>query len=357
MTVALIFGGRGYEREVSIAGAGFVYPRIPREKYKVIPVLITHDGRWMVTKKDFLEEGDYRSSPVNERPPELPDSPEFSIPVAPANLGDRQGLLSPCGFLPVDVAFPLLHGDFGEDGVVQGALENAKIKFVGEDAHRSATCLDKRLTHLIARRLGIPTASAIFADISESCDSARQRAERLLGYPLFIKPACLGSSVGACPAHNAPEFDAAYREASVPRGRGVLIEELVRIDSELEIGVLVRKSKLYFTNIGKIKSDLGFYNYKEKYESTSSASVDDSPVIDACYKREIRSAAARLCKFLGLRSLARIDFFLTKEGKILFNEINTMPGFTGSSLYPRLAASLGCTPEALLDALISEALI
>ena len=357
MNVALIFGGRGLEREVSIAGARFVYPRIPREKYRVIPILITADGRWLIREDDGCPCGGIGLFEAEDRDSALPADEDFTLPCTPMNFGDRQGLIFCGGFIPIDCAFPLHHGDFGEDGVVQGALENARIKYVGEDAVTSATCLDKRLTHLIAARLGIPTASAIFADPKETCDSARERAERLLGYPLFLKPSDLGSSVGASPVRCAPHFDRAFKGAKVLSSRGIIIEELVDIESELEIGVLIDKSKPIFTNIGQIRAERGFYDYKEKYGKDSLATVLAEPCIEESFAAEIRKNAGRLCRFLGIRSLCRIDFFRTKKGEILFNEINTMPGFTGASLYPRMMAGVGYPPEKLLDALISEALL
>ena len=377
MTVALIFGGRGFERDVSIAGARFVYPLIPREKYRVVPILITADGRWLMRASDCdrrdgvglfsaekfdaeISKGDDCGTELpkgDDCGTELPREEDFDLPCAPMNFGDRAGLVYRGGELAVDCAFPLLHGDFGEDGVVQGALENAKIKYVGEDALTSATCLDKRLTHLIAARLGIPVARAIFSHPKESCDSARDRAERLLGYPLFLKPSCLGSSVGASPVRCAPHFERAFVEATRLSSRGLIIEELVDIDCELEIGVLADKSKLIFTNIGKIRADSGFYDYKEKYGEGSPAAVSAEAHIEEMVAAELKGYSKKLCQFLGIRSLCRIDFFRTKKGEILFNEINTMPGFTGASLYPRLMAGVGYPPEMLLDALISEALL
>ncbi len=357
MTVALIFGGRGFEREVSVEGARFVYPLIPREKYDVIPVFITPDGRWLLAEDDLHGSGGMGLFTGGYNDLQLPSKESFCVPSAPMNLSDRQGLIYHGGFIPLDVAFPLLHGDFGEDGVVQGALENAKIKFVGEDAVTGAACLDKRLTHLIAGRLGIPTASAIFADACESLDSVRERAERIVGYPMFLKPSDLGSSVGATPVRCASELDAAFTRAKALSGRGLIIEELVDIESELEIGVLISKGKQIFTNIGQIRASSGFYDYNEKYDGASLARVCDSPCIEGSVIAQVREYATRLCGFLGIRSLCRIDFFRTKDGKIIFNEINTMPGFTGASLYPRLAAEAGFEPQRLVDALISEALL
>lgn len=357
MNVALIFGGRGYEREVSVAGARFVYPLIPREKYRVVPILITADGRWLMRASDRDRRDGVGLFSAEDLDAEMPAEEDFDLPCAPMNFGHRQGLIFEGGDLPIDCAFPLLHGDFGEDGVVQGALENAKIKYVGEDALTSAICLDKRLTHLIAARLGIPVARAIFADPKESCDAARDRAERLLGYPMFLKPSCLGSSVGAAPIRRSSEFDTALAQARAVSERGLIIEELVDIESELEIGVLIQNGKQIFTNIGKIKADSGFYDYKEKYGEGSPAAVSAEAHIEESVAAELKRYAKRLCDFLGIRSLSRIDFFRTKKGELLFNEINTMPGFTGASLYPRLMAGVGYPPEKLLDALISEAIL
>lgn len=376
ITVALIFGGVGYEREVSLMGARFVYPNIPRENYDVIPIFITPDGRWLMRERDLfltanansekertsvesIELAEAKGASFAEAEcanPELPPLEDFLVPVAPINLGHNAGLTSVLGFIKVDVAFPLLHGDFGEDGIVQGALENAKIKYVGEDVKASVICLDKALCHLIAEHLRIPTAKWISLGKGTTLEKATELIEGGLSYPVFLKPACLGSSVGAAPVLSRRDLKVALESALALTDKGLIVEELVDIECELEIGVLVSKGKHIFTNIGKIEAH-GFYDYKEKYSEGSSAAVEDTPHIEVASAREILEYARRLAEHLGLRSLSRIDFFLAKDGRILFNEINTMPGFTPSSLYPRLASGVGFGVKSLLHTLISEALL
>lgn len=369
ITVALIFGGVGYEREVSLMGARFVYPNIPRENYDVIPIFIAPDGRWLVRECDLskaentmlaktkitvtenIEPSDEENTVLR-----LPEPESFKIPVAPINLGNTAGLASPLGFLKIDVAFPLLHGDFGEDGIVQGALENAKIKYVGEDVKASVICLDKALCHLIAEHLKIPTAKWISLGRGTTSEKATELIESGLSYPVFLKPACLGSSVGAAPVLSRRDLKGAIESAMTLTDKGLIVEELIDIECELEIGVLVSKGKRIFTNIGKIEAH-GFYDYKEKYSEGSSAEVDDSPYVKEEQAEELLEYARRLAEHLGLRSLSRIDFFLARDGRILFNEINTMPGFTPSSLYPRLASGVGFGVKDLLHTLISEALL
>ena len=341
-SLAFIYGGRGLERDVSILGADFLLPLIEKCGYGCIPVYITEDGRWTVFRNgdEFLR----------------PDKYEGGECAGLINLGGRGGLCLGGECVTIDCAFPLLHGDFGEDGTVQGALENASIPYVGEGAFTSAFCLDKAVCRALSERLSIPGARWIAPHLGQDAEKVAHFAEASFAYPMFIKPRALGSSIGAGSALMRDDLISAYLEASDSLRRRAIIEECVDIDSELEIGVIRHKGKYIFTKIGKIQNREGFYSYSNKYSNLSSANVFSKCDIAIEIEEELIEYARRLVSALELRSLARIDFFLNKKGKIYFNEINTMPGFASSSLFPRLFLEMGISPPELLEILISEAM-
>ena len=340
-SVALIFGGRGYEHDVSVRGAEYLFPLIDGSKYRKIPVYVKKDGTWVIPAIRGIDVCPRALS--DGAVPEEECSPAFGKPIG--------GLLTESAFLPIAAAFPLLHGDFGEDGVVQGALENAGIPYVGCDTVASAVTRDKSYVKLIAEHLGIPTARWLYA--RELSNKTIKEAEEKIGYPMFVKPARLGSSVGASVARCREELAGALdRALKVGSGRA-LIEELIDVERELECGYLSAAGKTLFTGVGEIYTD-GFYDYEAKYFSgaarvSSRATVSDSEV------GLIQSYSALLSEHLGLRGLSRIDFFRTARGDIIFNEINTMPGFTETSLYPRLCAESGISPKELVERLITDA--
>ena len=344
--VALIYGGRGYESEVSLCGADFVLPLVLENGFDCIPVFIAKDGRWLTS---FDGENFARA--------EREDKAEKVKLCAPINLGDRGAILIGGEPVHIDCAFPLLHGDFGEDGSVQGALEVAAIPYVGENNFVSAFCLDKVACRALADFLGIRGARYVSVPKRTSPKEAQTLAEAKLAYPMFIKPRALGSSVGAGKIKDRDVFCNAFDIASNGCSRGVIIEECVDIVCELEIGVLRQKGKLIFTKIGKIESKSGFYDYNEKYSNDSVAKIYSAPKISEKIEIELRRSAEKLAKALEIRSLSRMDFFLDKSGKLYFNEINTMPGFTGGSLYPALCHEVGIPPRELVETLICEALL
>lgn len=341
-SLAFIYGGRGLEREVSLLGADFLFPIIEKIGWGVIPVYIEEDGRWTVLRRgdEFIR----------------PDKYDGGECTGLINLGGRGGLCLGGECVVIDLAFPLLHGDFGEDGSIQGALENAAIPYVGEGVLTSALCLDKAACRGVADRLSIPGAKWISPAIGLSPQEVKEIAEASLCYPMFIKPRSLGSSIGAMAIPYPFDFVSLYEEASDNSGRRVIIEEQVNIDCELEIGVIRSKGKYIFTKIGKIENKGGFYSYGDKYSPDSLSRVDPRPDVPENIKEKISEYAKSIATAMEIRSLARLDFFLDKSGKIYFNEINTMPGFTASSLFPNLFLEMGIDGEELLRLLITEAL-
>ena len=322
--IALIFGGMGKEHSVSVAGAKYVRGVIDSRKYSVIPVYITEDGEWILT------EGEGRRT-------------------FPVGIGGRHGLLLDGEVLSIHCAIPLLHGDFGEDGKIQGALEVAGIPFVGADTVTGAVCIDKGYTGAIAASLGIPIARGVTVSRGTPERDALRAAEEI-GFPVFLKPTRLGSSVGASLAQTREDFPSAY-EVAAKAGTSVLIEELIRPKRELEVGILLTGKSTVISPVGEVLCD-GFYSFERKYR-TGTKTVCRAD-IDKRDSDTLRAWALTLARALEVRGTARIDFFKSGD-RLLFNEINTMPGFTEDSLYPRLMAESGISPTRLFDLLIEDA--
>ena len=323
-TVALIYGGRGFESEVSLRGEKNIRPIIEKN-YDCLPIFIDKEGRWLYEGGELFL----------------------------ANIGGRGGFFCPKSgkFYAVDCAFPLLHGDFGEDGIVQGGLECASIPYVGCDVSAGAVCRDKAFLKAAANQLNIPTLPYLLAIKGE--EDIKARAEKEIGYPMFLKPSSLGSSVGASPVRDESEFLGALDSAFLLCDR-VIIEPMLEEKRELECGYFNALGKEIYTDVGEIICD-GFYDYDSKYGNAPSIKAIVSAKVGETVNRKIKEYARRLVRFLGIRSLSRIDFFLSGD-RIYFNEINTMPGFTDGSLYARLIAAAGIPEDKLIEMLIKNAL-
>ncbi len=320
--VALIYGGRGRESEVSIKGMNHILPLINTDTYRLLPVFIDKEGRWLIEGKEVFpyKKGFY-----------CPENKEF---------------------FATDAAFPLLHGDFGEDGTVQGALECADIAYVGCDVSASAVCRDKAFVKVIAEKLNIPTLRFLLLLREEGIDYAVRRAEGELSYPLFVKPTGLGSSFGVSEAKDRTRLISALEKAFSLSAR-VIIEPCLTSKRELECGYFSTKCKELFTNPGEILHS-GMYGYEEKYVLDSvglAIRADIEPTV--C--QAIREYSRRLVRTLGIRDISRIDFFLSGEN-LYFNEINTLPGFTSGSLYAKMIEASGIPERELICRLIDNAL-
>ena len=342
-TVLLIFGGRGAEHDVSKMSAEYLFTLLDREAFEVIPIFITREGRWLKLDTPKIS-GEHDTEDLRE-----------------VHLGQRQGvggITEGNKFTRVDAAFPILHGDFGEDGVVQGALENAKIKFVGSDNYSGPITMDKAFTKIIAERLGIPTARFVLGidgAQSYSKEETLNRAERLFGYPMFIKPSRLGSSIGAGRACGREEASALYDKALEYSPR-VLIEELVDIDKEVECAYFKVKNKEIITDLAEISCSFGFYDYDKKYLGQSGASLSPTADTSRRIREAVKGYTKLLAEYIGVRHLGRFDFFITRDGRILFNEINAIPGVTVGSLYPALLEKSGITAADAVNLMIKDAL-
>lgn len=346
LKVALVFGGRSAEHDVSRRSAKSVYEALDRTRFDPIPVLITRDGGW------FLR----------------PESSEaFLDPVVPSET-DRL-LFSPDpthgGFLrighaaaleamPVDVVFPCLHGPYGEDGTIQGVFEMADMPYVGCGVAASALGMDKALMKGAFRDQGLEV-TPFFWFLRSQWDSARVSIyERLKvsRFPVFVKPANMGSSVGISRVERADRFEEAVEIAKV-YDRKILVEDGV-VGRELEVSVLGCDTPEAGLP-GEIVSRTGFYDYQEKYLSDTAELIIPAKLTDAQAKKACEKAIIAF-KAVDGAGLARVDMFLTPDERFIINEINTMPGFTSISMYPKLWEASGLPYDRLITRLIELAL-
>ena len=323
--VAVVAGGRSSEHEISLASARSVLEALDPERYETTTIAIGRDGRWAL-------EGPSNSllqSHVAETLPVLADS-------RPAEaLG------------AVDVVLPVLHGPFGEDGTVQGLLELAGVPYVGAGVAASALCMDKDLFKAVLRDRGIPVARNETLRLGDEIRNP-------FGYPVFVKPARLGSSVGISKAHDEAELEAAVALAR-RHDEKVLVEEFVA-GTEVECGVLgnVRPAPLASV-VGEIVPHAEWYDYAAKYDAGGSDIIVPARIPDETAAR-VQALAVDSFIATECEGMARVDFFVREDGEVIVNEINTIPGFTSTSVYARLFEASGIPYGELLDRLIQLAL-
>lgn len=345
--IALLFGGASTEHIISCRSVMTFIENIDREKYNPLLIGITKTGGW------FLFFGDTSLIPTDE----WENSPDKSEVFA--DFGEGKGLFTiekgEKRSLDIDVFLPVLHGRFGEDGTIQGLFEMLGIPYVGCGVSASANSMDKSLTKLIVSHAGIKQADYVLVHRhnQSKLDELENEAEEKLGYPIFIKPCASGSSIGICKAHNRAELSNGIKEALKHDSR-VLLEKFINA-RELECAVLETKNGI-IAEVGEVISADEFYDFDSKYNNAASV-TDVAPRISSELALEIKRQATEIFKILDCRSLSRIDFFLDKDsGELIFNEINTLPGFTSISMYPMLIGKQGYDKKALIDALIDTAL-
>ncbi len=329
-SVALIYGGEGAEHDISVISAKSLGSLIDTESFSVLKIYVSRDGSW------YIDVGERR------------------IPTFPVRLDGESGFLNGRQIVPIHIAIISMHGDMGEDGIIAGALSTAHIPFIGCGTAASSAAADKIISKMISEAIGIPTAKWTFSNGEES-GAVRARAEGLFGYPMFIKPATLGSSIGISRAASPAEFDSAYKNA-LSYGKRVLIEEAVSVRSELECAYLEVGGKARFA-VGEILSNGRFYDFSEKYSENSSTKASLGASLPSRARALAAEYAARLKDAIFAEGLARFDFFLTDKGEVLFNEINTFPGMTPTSLFPALTLEMGLSHGDFINLLLSEALI
>ena len=345
INVAILCGGRSSEHEISCVSAGGILGAIDRNRYQPILIGITRtSGRWVLMPED------YPLAIVDGALPSVPeDAPEVNTDIHGFSVGGKS--------LNIDLVFPILHGPYGEDGTIQGFCEIANIPYVGSGVLASATAMDKSFAKSIFASHGMKVAEGIVVT-AEKWESARATCEALVGvltYPLFVKPARGGSSRGTSKVHNPSQLAAAITDAH-RFDRKALVEEGIS-GREIEVAVLEVDGALVVSHPGEVIIDkkFDFYNFEAKYldGATTAAIPADLPseVI-----AEIRNEAATAFTSLGCSGLARVDFIYSDEGQIVINEINTMPGFTSTSMYPNLMAASGITYSQVIDELMKCAL-
>jgi D-alanine-D-alanine ligase len=339
--VAVVFGGRSSEHAISCVTAGSVLKALDRERYDVIPIGIAPDGRWVL-------EADDPDRLAMEGPDRLPAVDADRAPVTLTRTGSGAALVVSepaqdpvpprelARLLDVDVVFPLLHGPWGEDGTIQGLLEMAGVRYVGAGVLASAVGMDKAYMKVVLA-------------------AARVAA---LGYPAFAKPARGGSSIGIGKAHDADELDAAI-EGALRHDPKVLVEVSAEGARELECGVLETLDRRVETTVPaeiRITGDHEFYDFEAKYLPEEATELDVPAQVPDATAEEVRSMAARAFRAVGCEGLARVDFFLMPDGSLIVNELNTMPGFTPLSMFPRMWAATGLNYPALVDRLVALAM-
>ena len=331
ITIGLFFGGRSAEHEISIRSAATLHAALREAGYWVVPIGVERDGTW-------------RYMPLgNASFPTAVNANACAVMFAPGGAGQLHACGSPVAAndLPrIDVAFPALHGPFGEDGRLQGLFESCGVPYVGAGVLEGAATMDKDVTKRLLLQAGLPVVPyrvlrrggqpATFAQLSEN-----------LGPRLFVKPSSLGSSIGTGPADDQASFATAL-EAAFAHGDKVLVERRVQ-GRELECGVMDSEDGPISSVVGEIVTGAAyaFYDYEAKYLDADGARIDVPARLDADTAHRLRAMAVEAFKVLGCRDLARVDFFLDERGNLFVNEINTLPGFTSISLFPRMFEASG----------------
>ncbi|GHV86924.1 D-alanine--D-alanine ligase A [Spirochaetia bacterium] len=349
INVGILFGGKSAEHEVSLQSAKNVYDAIDREKYNPILIGIDKTGRWLLNEGSrFLLNAD---DPKNIRLNQSGDA----VALVPQSGGAISNLTILKDAGAVDVVFPILHGPFGEDGTVQGLLKLADIPFVGAGVLGSAAGMDKDVMKRLLRDAGIPIGKFLALKSHEKVPSFAE-AVKLLGDPIFIKPANMGSSVGVYKVHSDTEYQAAV-EAAFQYDTKIILEEFIP-GRELECAVLGNEEPLASVP-GEVISAHEFYSYDAKYLDEHGAVLQIPAKIPDDITKQIRALAIKTFQALSCEGLSRVDFFLKEEGTgstVIVNEINTMPGFTKISMYPKLWEASGISYTELISRLIEFAI-
>jgi D-alanine-D-alanine ligase len=351
--VVVLFGGRSAEHEVSVVSARSIVDALDPERYEAVSIGVTKDGRWHLVAGGPGALGDAA------RPGALPAvaagaGPEVALDQGPG----AQALIDDDGArTEIDVVFPVMHGPFGEDGSIQGFLELAGIPYVGAGVLGSAIGMDKAVQKVLFRTAGIPVVDHEVVherEWEEDPEAVEARAEHV-GYPLFSKPAMLGSSVGVVKVADRDELRGALEEA-FRYGRKALLEKAVEGAREIEVAVLGNDDPVASVAGEIVPRGHAFYDYEAKYLDEYGADLLIPARLDAAAHAEIRRLAVSAFRAAECSGMARVDFFVRPTGEIVLNEINTIPGFTQISMYPKLWEASGLTYPELIDRLVELAI-
>jgi len=350
-SILVIFGGSSPEYEVSCNSGASLIDAIDKEKYNVYPLGITKEGEWVLTDATFeeIKNGqDWVKSKGNKRAVISPDRNVHGLVV----MEEDQFFT-----INIDCVFPIVHGETGEDGTLQGLLELANIPYVGSNVLASACSMDKSVTRIFAERINLAQPECYIASKDEYLKSPRNEIEsiddyfkRTCEYPLFVKPASTGSSIGVSKVENKGELREAVEKA-FEFDRKILIEEGIS-GSEIKVSIL-GNDNIKVGELMKITVESGLFNdYKTKYV-TGSSKKELPAVISEELKTEIKESAKKIYKEIGCEGFARVDFFLSDENEVIFNEINTVPGFSEESVYSVMFKEIGVEYTDLISEIIS----
>lgn len=332
-TLCLIFGGKSNEYQVSLSTAYNMLCSLDEGKYDIFVIGITKEGKWyrVKAKKEAILEDHWQRGAE----PILIDLNKGAFIAGKSHYKPDKVLLA-------------MHGEMGEDGRMQGLFDLMGIEYVGCDSFSSSLCMDKHLTKLVARESGVPVARDIVVHRGFN-EAEVLRKARKLGYPLFVKPCRCGSSVGVTRVRKEAELLEAIFTA-LKYSSKVLVEEEIK-GTETEVGVIVRDGKASISEIGQLRHSGEFYDYFEKYEGKRTEYIVPAKISEKT-KKELGECLKKLIFALEIKDYARFDFFVRENGSLVFNEVNTLPGFTKDSLFPMLYQACGVDRQALLDLLI-----
>ena len=346
-TLCVLFGGVSSEHEVSCRSAASVLDNIDRNKYKLATLGITKGGRWLLYSgpTGLIPSGEWESSGMTVPAVISPDCGHGGLLVL-----EDKGAYS----LKIDVFFGVLHGKNGEDGTVQGLMDLAGIPYVGSGVLSSAVCMDKAVAHALLTQAGIPKAKLVVVRRGEENDMAalEKKLAGALGYPMFVKPANSGSSVGVSRV-TAPEGLPGALALAFGHDKKLVVEREIK-GREIECSVIGNEEPLAAAVLGEIAPTAGFYDYDAKYNDDTAKLYIPADLDDAVIQ-EIRGMAVRAYQVLCCEGFARVDFFLKEDGGIILNEINTIPGFTSISMFPKMFEAAGMPYGELISKMIDYA--
>jgi len=349
LKIGVIFGGRSAEHEVSLVSAASVIKNLDKSKYEVIPIGITKEGRWLSSGETLrlLKEGNKGNQEVEKII--IPDPNQKSLVKIGQHFATHQQKTK------IDVIFPVLHGPYGEDGTIQGLFELANIPYVGAGVLGSSVGMDKVIQKQILRQKGLPVVDWVCflkKDWLSNKQGIIKEIKNKIGFPLFVKPANMGSSIGITKVHHQKELAPAINLA-LNYDRKVLVEKAIEPNRDIEVSVLGNDNPKASVP-GEIVSSNEFYDYDAKYVDGKSKAVIPAP-LSKQLTQKIRQLAVEAFKALDCAGMARVDFLL-KGNKVWINELNTIPGFTSISMYPKLWEVTGIPYPKLLDKLINLAI-
>jgi len=348
MKLAVIFGGVSSEHEVSRMSVTSILTHLSKEKYEIYILGITKTGRWLLYSGDIdqILDGAWEQDSANVPAILSPDAETHGMIIL------REGRAET---VRLDAVFPVLHGKNGEDGTIQGLMQLSAIPFVGCDTLSSAVCMDKAVSHTLLAAANIEQAHYLwfYADrFDKAADVIKNKIEARLEFPIFVKPANAGSSVGVSRVENKDGLDAAVQKAA-KEDKKILVENGVT-GKEVECAVMGNGDPVA-SIVGEINAGAEFYDYDDKYINGVSEQIIPAGISDEAAKT-LRETAVRAYRLLGCTGLARVDFFVTPDDRVVLNEINTLPGFTAISMYPKLFMEMGMPYGEILDRLIEHAM-